>query len=65
MEFRNEDECSTRAAREQAPKGDMESGKQSVSGVKHGNDLCTMHKGLAHIDELSCRILRPLSEGGF
>jgi hypothetical protein len=35
--------------RELAPKGDMESGKQSESGVEHGNDLCSMHKGLAQV----------------
>jgi len=25
----------------------MESEEQSESGVEHGNDLCSMHKGLA------------------
>lgn len=31
----------------------MESVQHSVSEVKHGNDLCSMHKGLAHFDRLS------------
>jgi hypothetical protein len=35
---------------------DMESEKQSDSGVEHGNDLCSMHKGLAHLGKLGGRI---------
>jgi hypothetical protein len=44
---------------------DMESEKHSDSEVEHGNDLCSMHKGLAHLDKLGGRILRTTCAGGF